>query len=162
MSATPLTPPSGFAGPFFTDDRTRAAYSEGAGPYRLVPRAVARPGSREDVAVLLAWAANEGIPVTPRGAGSGMPGNNVGEGIVLDLLALDRPCRVALAGTANVGAAVTWKTLDAAAVHFGLRLPPDPSSGAFCTLGAWWLPTPPARGASGAAASAAGSAAWNS
>ena len=64
-----------------------------------------------------------------------MPGGNVGHGIIVDLSALDRPCRVSLASSANVGAAVTWRTLDEVAGHFGYRLPPDPSSGAFCTVG---------------------------
>lgn len=132
---TALAQPAGFHGAFLTGARARAAYSEGAGPYRIVPQAVAIPSHRDDVQILVQWAAQAGIPLTPRGAGSGMPGGNVGPGVVLDLRELDRPCRVSLQSTANVGCAVTWKMLDDVAGHFGFRLPPDPSSGAFCTLG---------------------------
>jgi FAD/FMN-containing dehydrogenase len=132
---TDLPRPPGFRGGFLTGLRARAAYSEGAGPYRIVPRAVAVPAHREDVQALVRYAGTEGIPLTPRGAGSGMPGGNLGSGVVVDLRKLDRPCRVSLQGTANVGAAVTWKMLDDVAGHFGFRLPPDPSSGAVCTLG---------------------------
>jgi len=132
---TDLPRPPGFRGGFLTGLRARAAYSEGAGPYRIVPRAVAVPAHREDVQALVRFAGTEGLPLTPRGAGSGMPGGNLGSGIIVDLRKLDRPCRVSLQSTANVGAAVTWKMLDDVAGHFGFRLPPDPSSGAFCTLG---------------------------
>ncbi|HKI96479.1 MAG TPA: FAD-binding oxidoreductase [Gemmatimonadales bacterium] len=127
--------PTGFRGSYLTDERSRGAYSEGAGPLRIVPRAVAVPLDREDLELLLRWAADGGIPLVPRGAGSGMPGGNIGTGVVVDLHAFDRPASVSLAMTANVGAAITWATLDEVASHFHFRLPPDPSSGAFCTLG---------------------------
>lgn len=130
-----ISRPAGFRGAFRTDPGARSAYSEGAGPFRIVPAAVAIPADREDLAVLIRAAADGGYALTPRGAGSGMPGGNVGTGVVVDLRTFDRPASVSLAMTANVGAAVTWGTLDSIAAHFGFRLPPDPSSGAFCTVG---------------------------
>jgi FAD/FMN-containing dehydrogenase len=118
-----------------TDDRIRAAYSEGAGMYRIVPSAVARPDSVEALRHLIGWARRSGAALVPRGAGSGMPGGNVGRGVVVDLgafrdLTIDAQRRVA-----RTGAAVTWGDLEAAARPYGLRLPPDPSSGAFATCG---------------------------
>lgn len=130
-----LSPPPRFRGRLLTDLRVREAYSEGAGPFRIVPAAVAIPADRDDLAALTRHARSEGIPLIPRGAGSGMPGGNVGSGVVVDLGAFDRPARVALTQTANVGAAVTWEMVDRIGSHFGFRLPPDPSSGAFCTVG---------------------------
>ena len=65
-----------------------------------------------------------------------MPGGNVGEGLVVDLsagfpdLTVDPQRRVARAG-----ASVTWAQLNDAARPYGLRLPPDPSSGLFATSG---------------------------
>lgn len=113
----------------------RALYSEGAGPLRIVPAAVALPRDRADLLALVRHAADAGLSLTPRGAGTGMPGNNVGPGILVDLVSLDRPARVALAGSANVGTAVTCGVLGQIAGHFHLRLPPDPSSAAACTIG---------------------------
>jgi FAD/FMN-containing dehydrogenase len=119
-----------------TDLRTRAAYSEGAGIYRIVPRAVAVPKTVQDVADLVTWAQETKTPLIPRGAGSGTPGNNVGRHVILDLsqgfteLTVDPRRRLARAGTS-----VTWADLEAAARRHGLRLPPDPSSGAFATSG---------------------------
>lgn len=130
-----LRAPPDFEGAFRTDPVACALYSEGAGPYRVVPRAVAFPAHRDDAVALVRHAAAEGWHLTPRGAGTGMPGHNVGPSVVVDLAALDRPARVALAGTANVGAAVTCGVLNRVAGHFGLRLPPEPSSAPACTIG---------------------------
>src|SRR5437588_7571641 len=119
-----------------TDIRSRAAYSEGAGIYRIVPAAVAVPRGVEELQELVRWAAATGTRLVPRGAGSGMAGGSVGQGVVVDLsqgfhwVAPDWPRRRLWAG-----ASVTWSELTAAARPFGLRLPPDPFSGAFATSG---------------------------
>lgn len=119
-----------------TDPRVRAAYAEGAGIYRIVPQAVAIPGDVAELTALVRWAAGSRTPLVPRGAGSGMPGGNVGAGVVVDLsrgfhdLAIDRDRR-----SARAGASVTAQAINDAARPYGLRLPPDPSSGAFATSG---------------------------
>lgn len=127
--------PPGFRGGFHTDARARALYSEAAGPFRMVPAAVALPQDREDLVALVRQAADQGHALVPRGAGSGMPGHNIGPGIVVDLRAFDRPSRVAIAGTANVGAAVPCGLVNTIAGHFGMRFAPDPSSARYCTIG---------------------------
>ncbi|MBI4499873.1 MAG: FAD-binding oxidoreductase [Gemmatimonadetes bacterium] len=129
------TPPPHFHGAFPTDFPTRAAYSEGAGPYRIIPQAVAIPSNVDDLCALVRHTAAQGGSLIPRGAGSGLPGNNVGPGTVVDLREFASPLVVSAKGYANVGAAVTWAALDRAAHQVGLRLGPNPSSGAFCTLG---------------------------
>ena len=48
-------------GRFHTEPRIRAAYSEGAGIYRVVPSAVALPSSTAELAALMRWAAELGI-----------------------------------------------------------------------------------------------------
>lgn len=119
-----------------TDPRTRAAYAEGAGIYRIVPVGVAIPADVEELSALVRWALETRTPLIPRGAGSGMPGGNVGAGVIVDLsrgfteLTVDPQRRIARAG-----ASVTWAQVTDAAKRHGLRLPPDPSSGAFATSG---------------------------
>ena len=129
--------PAGFRGAYRTDDVARALYAEGAGIYRIVPTAVAVPSGLDDLVALVRWAAAERVPLVPRAAGSGMPGGNVGAGVVVDLTQAFRepPAVDAAARTARCGASVTCQALTAAAAGYGLRLPPDPSSGAFCTVG---------------------------
>ena len=119
-----------------TDFRIRTAYSEGAGIYRIVPAAVAIPRGVDELQRLVRWAADSGTPVVPRGAGSGMAGGSVGRDLVVDLsqgfrwTAPDWSRR-----TFWAGASVTWADVTEAARPFGLRLPPDPSSGGFATSG---------------------------
>jgi FAD/FMN-containing dehydrogenase len=129
--------PHGFRGAFRTDDAARALYAEGAGIYRILPAAVAVPTSTDDLVTLVRWAAATGTPLVPRGAGSGMPGHNVGPGVVVDLTQgfRDTPRVDPVARLARGGAAVTFSELNGVAAASGMRLPPDPSSGAFCTLG---------------------------
>jgi len=129
--------PPGLRGEFRTDDVARALYSEGAGIFRIIPQAVAVPKDVEDLALLVRWATAEGVALVPRGAGSGMQGGNVGPGVVLDLT---RACRDAPlvereARMVRCGASITCRSLNDAAQPYGLHLPPDPSSGAFCTMG---------------------------
>jgi FAD/FMN-containing dehydrogenase len=129
-------PPAPVPPKLLTDIRTRAAYAEGAGIYRIIPAGVAIPSDAGELAALVRWAAGTHTPLIPRGAGSGMPGGNVGAGVIVDLswgftdLTVDPHRRIARAG-----ASVTWAQVTDAARQHGLRLPPDPSSGAFATSG---------------------------
>src|SRR5256884_3527759 len=119
-----------------TDLRARAAYAEGAGIHRIGPTAVAGPRGVEELQRLVRWAADSGRHLVPRGAGSGMAGGGVGRDVVVDLsqgfrwTAPDWSQR-----TVWAGASVTWAEVTEAARPFGLRLPPDPSSGGFATSG---------------------------
>jgi FAD/FMN-containing dehydrogenase len=131
-----MLPPPSIRGDFRTDDRARAAYSEGAGIYRIVPSAVALPSDREDLASLVRWAAEHRTPLIPRGAGSAMGGGNVGDGVVVDLARLPRRLDIVPElKTAITSANLAAVELNIAADHHGLRLPPDPSSGRWATLG---------------------------
>jgi FAD/FMN-containing dehydrogenase len=131
-----MLPPPAFRGIFRTDARARAAYSEGAGIYRIVPRAVALPSDVADLKLLTSWASEHRVPLVARGAGSAMGGGNIGEGVVVDLAGFSHPLHIdSPSRTATTGAAVTLAQLNAAAATHGLRLPPDPSSGAWATLG---------------------------
>ena len=133
----PMPPRPPIRGVYRDDPRVRAAYSEGAGIYRIVPSAVAFPEDETDLLDLVGWASEHGVPLVPRGAGSSVTGSNVGEGVVLDLTRM-RPRTLEVypeASTARTSAGVRWGELTDAAARHGLRLPPDPSSGQFATLG---------------------------
>jgi FAD/FMN-containing dehydrogenase len=132
-----MLPPPAVRGIYRTDPRARAAYAEGAGIYRILPQAICRPADLEDVKSLISWATEHRIPLVPRGAGSAMAGGNVGDGVVMDLtgiverrLEVDAPRRRAI-----TSAQVTLTELSTAATPYRLRLPPDPSSGRWATLG---------------------------
>src|SRR5262245_2884167 len=120
-----------------TDPRTRAAYAEGAGIYRIIPAGVAVPASLADLRELINWASENRVGLIARGAGSGIPGNAVGSGVIVDLRER-MPRRLEVdsgSKSATTSANVTQAELNRAAASYGLRLPPDPSSSAWATLG---------------------------
>ncbi|HTO74225.1 MAG TPA: FAD-binding oxidoreductase [Gemmatimonadales bacterium] len=131
----PTTP--SLRGLFRTDTRARAAYSEGAGIHRIAPIAVAVPAEVADLQTLIRWSHDEGIPLVPRGAGSSMAGAAVGTGVVVDLTRLVP--RTLLVNpnsrTARTAGAVTVAELNALAATHGLRMPVEPSSARWATLG---------------------------
>ncbi len=139
MQAQPLRhpPPPDFNGLVRNDLRSRAAYAEGAGIFRIVPEGVVVPSTSKALSEVVFWAWVNGVPLIPRGAGSGMVGGNLGAGMVVDLTALDgAPLSIhARSLRARAGAAVTLRALNEDAARLALRLPPDPSSARFATLG---------------------------
>ena len=131
-----MLPPPALRGTFRADARARAAYSEGAGIYRILPQAVARPADPDDLRKLIEWAAADRVALIPRGAGSAMGGGNVGDGLIVDLTGMPRQLLVDPSSrTAVTSCSVTLQDLQAAAAVHGLRLPPDPSSWRWATLG---------------------------
>ncbi|HEY5939576.1 MAG TPA: FAD-binding oxidoreductase, partial [Gemmatimonadales bacterium] len=132
-----MLPPPPVRGVYRTDARARAAYAEGAGIYRILPQAICRPADLEDLKTLISWASQHRVPLVPRGAGSAMGGGNVGAGVVVDLTGTSErrleinPARI----RAVTSARITHAELGSAATLHGLRLPPDPSSGRWATLG---------------------------
>ncbi len=125
------------AGDVRTDPITLALFSTAACIFRRKPLAVVAPKSTADVAAVVAYAAEHGIPVTPRGGGSSLAGAALGSGIVLDFSAHMHHVLEVDPGQKRVrmepGAIHT--RVQKAAAPYGLRLGPDPSSGDFCTIG---------------------------
>lgn len=116
---------------------TRALYAHDASNYRITPLAVAFPRDAEEVSAIVTACAASGVPVTVRGAGTGMAGNTVGHGLVLDLrrhmysvLEVDPE-----AGTARVQPGVVLDDLQAAVRASGRMFGPDPSSHSRATIG---------------------------
>jgi FAD/FMN-containing dehydrogenase len=65
-----------------------------------------------------------------------MAGGAIGKGVIVDLSRINRLGKIDERGkTVWADPGVLWSTLDVAARKRGLRLPVDPSSGSFCTLG---------------------------
>ena len=72
-------------GAVITDDQVLRRFSRDQSIYEIRPTAVVFPEDIEDVQKLMRFAKEEGLPVTPRGGGSGTAGSALGYGIVLSL-----------------------------------------------------------------------------
>lgn len=102
------------------------------------PQLAVLPGSTAEVSAVLALACREGIPVTPRGAGTGLSGGAlpVAGGLVLSLERMNRIREISTRDLcAVVEAGVVLADFQAAVEELGLFYPPDPASRESCQLG---------------------------
>ncbi len=125
------------AGDLRDDLYTRVLYSTDASLYQIMPHAVLIPRVTEDVVAAMSLAAEYGIPVLPRAAGTSLAGQAVNEALVIDfsrhldaIIAIDPEAR-----RATVQPGVVLDTLNAALRPHGLRFGPDPASSDRSTLG---------------------------
>ncbi|WP_209306417.1 FAD-linked oxidase C-terminal domain-containing protein [Blastococcus sp. CT_GayMR19] len=103
-----------------------------------LPAAVVFPRSTAEVVAVMQVAARHGVPVVPRGAGSGLVGgaNAIDGCITLVLTRMDAVLEVAPADRlAVVQPGVVNKSLRDAVAGAGLFYPPDPASYDWCTIG---------------------------
>src|SRR5260370_12463057 len=67
------------------DSYTRHLFSRDASMYAIEPVGVVFPRDAADVAAVVTTAAQFGVPVLPRGAGTSLAGQTVGHALVMDL-----------------------------------------------------------------------------
>jgi len=120
------------------EEDTRPYECDGLTAYRQLPMIVALPETEEQVRRLLETCSSLGIPVVPRGAGTGLSGGALppGEGVLLSMAKFMRVLRVdPCARTATVQPGVRNAAISEAARPHGLFYAPDPSSQIACTIG---------------------------
>ena len=124
-------------GEVHADELRRYMLSTDASIFQVIPAAVVYPRTTADVVETVHFAARHGLSLHPRGAGSGLCGSAVGNGIVLDfskfmnrLLRLDTQ-----AGWFECQPGFRLGELETALDGSGLYFPPDPSSGEYATFG---------------------------
>lgn len=71
-------------GSLATDELTRGLYATDASVYQIMPRAVAKPRSVDDLFELVNFAATEDVSLLPRGGGTSQNGQTVNDAIVVD------------------------------------------------------------------------------
>ena len=111
--------------------------SDGLPGYDRKPTLAVFPGTRDEVIAVVKALAEDGAPFVPRGAGTGLSGGALAEGVVL--LGLNRLTRIISIDAANALAVVEPGVVNAhlsrAASAHGLHYAPDPSSQTACTIG---------------------------
>jgi FAD/FMN-containing dehydrogenase/Fe-S oxidoreductase len=119
------------------DNLTRQLYATDASPYQIVPLAVAFPKSARQASAIIQAAAQAGVPVIPRGAGTGLSGGAIGEGLVMDFARHNREIgRLDLEKrTVRVGPGVVLDQLNAYLRPHGFRFGPDVAPSSRATLG---------------------------
>jgi glycolate oxidase len=113
-------------------------YASDASVHQSMPSVVVRPTTIEHVQGILRYANEHIIPVTARGAGSGMSGHSVpiDGGIVLDMKGMRKIIDIRPADSiCIVEPGVVNDVLNAELKQYGLFFPPTPSSGNIATIG---------------------------
>jgi FAD/FMN-containing dehydrogenase/Fe-S oxidoreductase len=119
------------------DNRTRQLYATDASLYQIEPVAVAFPRNAQEARDVILAANSTGFSVSPRGAGSGLAGGAIGEGVIVDfsrhnrqISALDVELR-----TVRVGAGVVLDQLNTFLKPRGFCFGPDVATSSRATLG---------------------------
>src|SRR5215472_7594508 len=119
------------------DNLTRKLYATDASIYQIEPRGVAFPKSAHQASLVIRAAADAGVPVTPRGAGTSLVGNAIGDGLIVDfsrhnrqITDLDLEKR-----TVRVGAGVVLDQLNDFLKPYGFCFGPDVATSSRATLG---------------------------
>src|SRR3990172_3389072 len=105
---------------------------------RTRPSLVVLPGSTDEVVEVVKLARAAGVPIVPRGAGTGLSGGArpTPGCVVVGLSRMNRVLAVDLeGGTARVEPGVVNLDVSRAAAAAGLYYAPDPSSQSVCTIG---------------------------
>src|SRR5947209_1394728 len=71
-------------GDVLCDDVSRILYSTDASIFEVRPLGVVLPRDEDDVRALVRYAAEHEVPLVPRGAGTGLAGEALGSGLVVD------------------------------------------------------------------------------
>ncbi len=126
------------AGSVLSADEERLCHSYDATRRSALPDVVVRPGSADEVAAMARLCTEERIPLTPRGAGTGLSGGSVPVkgGIVLSLTGMRRVRQMAAEDLYAVcEAGVVTSQFQDAAEAVSLFYPPDPASWKCSTIG---------------------------
>jgi len=124
-------------GEVLVDRLSRLLYSTDASIYEVEPKAVVLPRTVEDVLRVVKFAGEEGVPVFARGGGSGLAGESLGPGIIVDFSKyMNHILEVNEAeGFVRCGPGIVLSVLNEALAGYGRLFGPDPASGSRCTLG---------------------------
>ena len=119
------------------DAFSRGRYSTDASVYQIQPIGVVVPRSRQDVLAAIQIAAEHGVPVLPRGAGTSQCGQTVGEALVIDASKFLREVRSFRppARTISVDPGIVLDELNRFLKPHGLFFPVDVSTASRATIG---------------------------
>ncbi|PRH88281.1 FAD-binding oxidoreductase [Labrys okinawensis] len=129
-----LVPPANL---IVSEDERRAYETDAFTAYRAVPLAVVLPETTEEVAAILKFLNQEGVPVIPRGAGTSLAGGALpqADAVVVGLSKMSKVLELRFEDRlARVQAGITNLGISGAVSHESFFYAPDPSSQLACTI----------------------------
>lgn len=123
------------AGEVRCDDVSRQLYASDASLYQMSPLGVVRPRNVADVVACVNYARDNRFSIHARGAGTGLAGEALGRGLVLDFSRHFRRIQELNPATVRVQPGVVLERLNAELAPSGRCFGPDPANGQVTTLG---------------------------
>ena len=119
------------------DNLTRQLYATDASIYQIEPRGVAFPKDAEQASAVIRAAVDAAVSVTPRGAGTSLVGNAIGEGLIVELSRYNRQVTDLdlEKRSVRVGAGVVLDQLNDFLRPHGFCFGPDVATSSRATLG---------------------------
>ncbi len=121
-------------GELLFDDLSCVLYSTDASIFEVRPAGVVVPRDEEDVQALVRYAGEHQVPLVPRGAGTGLAGESLGDGLIVDFSKHFRGILDVSADTVRVQTGVVYRDLARELARIGRRFAPDPAT-VECTVG---------------------------
>jgi len=124
-------------GEVYFDSITRTLYSTDASNYQIEPVGVVIPKNEDDIAHTLEIASKYDVAILPRGSGSSLAGQAVGQALVVDLSKyINQILEVNVEEkTVRVQSGMFLDQLNQNLLNYGLKFGPDPSSAKIATIG---------------------------
>jgi FAD/FMN-containing dehydrogenase/Fe-S oxidoreductase len=122
-------------GDVFCDDLFRQMYSTDGSILQICPAGVVRPRSVKDVAAVVRYAAENQLPVHPRGAGSNVVGGAIGPGLVLDFSVHMRRAMMEPGDLVRVQPGAVLANVNRYLARMGRMFGPDPPTRSVTTMG---------------------------
>jgi FAD/FMN-containing dehydrogenase/ferredoxin len=119
------------------DNLTRQLYSTDASIYQIQPVGAAFPKTVEQASLVIHATADAGLSITPRGAGTSLVGNAIGEGLIIDFSRYNRQITDLdiEKHSVRVGAGVVLDQLNDFLKPHGFCFGPDVATSSRATLG---------------------------
>lgn len=122
-------------GDVYCDPIVSQMYASDASIYEITPIGVVRPKSTEDVVNVLRYAAEHRLSVFPRGGGSGLSGQSLGSGLILDFSRYMRRIQTPRDGKVRAQCGAVQADLNRAVEQYGLLFGPDPATRSVSSIG---------------------------
>jgi len=117
------------------DPLTVAMYAGDASLYQIPPAGVAFPRDRDDVITLAQYSASTDTPLVARGAGTGLAGESLSRGLLVDFSRYMRRVEWIDGSSVRVQPGLVCAELNRQLREHGRYFPPDPSGARVTTIG---------------------------
>ncbi|MDQ3872720.1 MAG: FAD-binding oxidoreductase [Thermoproteota archaeon] len=122
-------------GEVLDDSWTRQVYSVDSSHYQMEPMVVVFPKDADDVQQICEYSHSRQVPITAKGAGTGLLGQSLSNGIILDFTKHMNKILDIQEDSVTVQPGIVKVVLDNELKKRNKFLPPDPASSNYCTVG---------------------------